>query len=101
MIDLPFPPEAGRHDGAHQRAVARRQVEHDALLERAAEKVVERLFLLQHRDQQLDRGAPRRQPDLKVAHMRPVARLFVLGDHVNVLAPRPARCGLGLRRPRA
>ena len=53
------------------------QVEHGALFQRAAENVVERLLLLEHGDEKLDRGAARRQPDLKVAHMRPVPRLFV------------------------
>ena len=42
-----------------------RQVEHGALFQRAAENVVERLLLVQHGDQQLDRGAARRQADLR------------------------------------
>ncbi len=93
MVDLPFAPEARRHDGASERAVAGRQVEHGALFQRAAENVVERLLLLENGDEKLDRGTARRQPDLKVAHMRPVPRLFVLCDHGGVpkgLAPRAA-----------
>src|SRR6185437_16871071 len=81
MVDLPLAPEARRHDGAGKRAVAGGQVEHGALFERAAENVVERLLLLEHGVEKLDRSAPRRQSDLKVAHMRPVPRLFVGCNH--------------------
>ncbi len=67
MVELTLAPEAHRHDGAGQRAVARRQVEHGALVEGAAQDVVERLLLLQNRGEQLDGSAPCRQPDLGVA----------------------------------
>ena len=67
MVELTLAPEAHRHDGAGERAVAGRQVEHGALVERTAQDVVERLLLLQNRGEQLDGSAPRRQPDLGVA----------------------------------
>ena len=41
-------------------------------------------FLLQHRAEQLDRGAPRRQADLRVALALASARLFVGSDHAVV-----------------
>ena len=86
MVELAFPPQACRDNGAGERAVAGGQIEHRATFERAAENVVERLLLLQNGGEEFGRGAPRRKSDLGVSRAGSRPRFALRGCHgINCL----------------
>ena len=81
MVELALAPQACRHDRADKSPVACGQIEHEALIERTAQDVVERLPLLEDGGKQRGRGAPCRQPDLGVPRARTCPRFLAGGCH--------------------